>query len=332
MPYQNPPEICPVCKEKADFKFIQDYKSKEGEWSLYECPKCQVQFWMPFRNPGREWYEEKEESQLIRSSHKKKTKLTWQHKEFLKFFKNQNNQGKKLLDLGCGTGEFLNAVQELGFEVWGVDFDRNTIEYAKSSYNLKNVYAESIEEFSLRKSLPKFDVITFFEVIEHIDDIPNFFHFVTEVGKEGAYIALSTPNRNRKNPDNPRSGDYPPIHLTRWNIDSLNNILRLHHINIEKYKYGNEIECFISRNCRFNTVRKIKQLQKKTFDKSRPSLLSDKTINFVHNFAKLKDKLLIPIVFVIVHIQKFLNIYGEGDDLFVIARLQKNREHENKDD
>jgi hypothetical protein len=26
MPYQNPPQICPVCKEKADFKFIKKLK------------------------------------------------------------------------------------------------------------------------------------------------------------------------------------------------------------------------------------------------------------------------------------------------------------------
>ena len=323
MPYQTPPEICPVCQKEADFKFIHDYKNKEENWSLYKCPECTVQFWQLMRNPGRDWYEAKEESQIIQSSPKRKIKLTWQHKEFLKFFKNQNNQGKKLLDLGCGTGEFLNAVQKLGFEAWGVDFDRNVIEHAKSLYNLKNVYTESIEEFSSRKSLPKFDVITFFEVIEHVDDIPNFLHFIIEVGKEGTYIALSVPNRNRKNPNNPKTGDYPPIHLTRWDINSLNKILRSYNINIEKYKYGNEIECFISRSFRLNTIKKIKKLQKEMSNKSSNFLRSYKIVNFIHNFAKLKDKLLIPLAFSFVNIQKFFNIYGEGDCIFLIGRIWK---------
>jgi len=321
MSYQNSLEICPVCKEKAEFKFIQDYKNESGKWSLYECSECQVQFWQPMRNPGKDWYEAKEESQIIQSSPKKEIKLTWQHKEFLKFLKNQNNQGKKLLDLGCGTGEFLNAVQNLGFEVWGVYFDRNAIEHAKSLYNLKDVYTESIEEFSFKKSLPKFDVITFFEVIEHIDDIPKFLNFISKIGKEGTCIALSTPNRNRKNPNNPKTGDFPPIHLTRWNINSLNKILHFYNINIDKYKYGNEIECFISRSFRLNTIRKIKKLQKELPDKSNNFLQSYKIVNFIHNLAKLKDQLLIPLASIIVNIQKFFNIYGEGDCIFLIGKL-----------
>ena len=44
MSYQNPPKICPVCKKKANFKFIQDYKNERGSWSLYECSK----FWLDY--------------------------------------------------------------------------------------------------------------------------------------------------------------------------------------------------------------------------------------------------------------------------------------------
>ena len=42
-------------------------------------------------------------------------------------------------------------------------------EIAKERFGLENVYAVSFEDFLKRTDLPSFDIITFFEVIEHLD-------------------------------------------------------------------------------------------------------------------------------------------------------------------
>lgn len=321
MPYQKPPQVCPVCKKAADFKFFQDHDSKWGSWSLYECSECTVQFWYPMKNPGRDWYEAEAESWRIHQIPKKKTKPSWQHKEFLKFFKNQNNKNRKLLDLGCGTGVFLNAAKKLGFDVWGVDFDREAIEHAKSLFNLKNVYTELIESFFQRKDLLKFDVITFFEVIEHLDNIPKFLDSLTEVAKNGAYIVLSTPNRRREDPSNPKINDLPPKHLTRWDYNSLSHVLDLHNINVEKYKYGNEIEYFISRHFRFNTVRKLQKKQQEENKRDSRILRMDQIVSFIYTIARIKDLFLMPIAWIVVNFKKILNLQKEGDCIFLIGRL-----------
>ena len=44
MTYQKSLEICPVCKERAGFKFIQDYMNKGRVFSFNECSKCEVHF------------------------------------------------------------------------------------------------------------------------------------------------------------------------------------------------------------------------------------------------------------------------------------------------
>jgi len=314
MPYQNPPKICPVCEKEAEFKFIQDFKRLDSGFSLYECSKCQVQFWLPLKNPGEILYETQPRI-VILDKIKGGRRLSWWHKEFIKFFKNQNNLGKKLLDIGCGPGEFLNAASKLGFEVWGVDFDRNAIKLAKKFYNLKNLYAESWEDFSKRKNLPKFDVITFFEVIEHLDNVPEFLRFVVKITPPGAYIALSTPNRQRKSLSADSSDDFPPCHLTRWDYNSLSKIFSLYGIKLENKIYGGEIDHFIGTWFRFNFGGKITKFsQNLTKNKS-------KSLNFFFRFpeyfinsslypdlAKAKNILFIPIAWLIVKVQRIFNL------------------------
>jgi len=325
MPYQKPPKICPVCEKEADFKFIQDYKSDDGKWSLYECSGCRVQFWQPMKAPGRDWYEAEAESWRIRSTPREKIKLSWQHKEFLKVFEKENNKGKKLLDLGCGAGDFLSAAQKIGFETWGVDFDQGAIKHAKSLYNLKNVYAEPIEDFFKEKDLPKFDVITFFEVIEHLDDIPRFLNSLIEIGKDGAYIILSTPNRERGDPSNPKINDLPPKHLTRWDYNSLNHILRLHNISIEKHKYGDEVEYFISKYFRLGTVRKLQRMRQKEDNLNKKDSKINKVVIFVYSLARIKDYFLTPIAWLIVNTLKLFKVYKGGDCIFLVGKINKSR-------
>ena len=73
--------------------------------------------------------------------------------------------------MGCGDGRFLRHAKEQGFEVWGIDFDKKSVENVKSNLGIDTVFAMSLEEFheyANEKNL-KFDVITFFEVLEHQD-------------------------------------------------------------------------------------------------------------------------------------------------------------------
>jgi SAM-dependent methyltransferase len=254
MSYHNPPEICPVCKEKADFKFIQDYKSKEGEWSLYECSQCQVQFWMPFKNPSAQQYEEdvdytsklgiltKENCWLIVRDY-------WNMSQFLKNLPHKNPSKKKLLDLGCGTGEFLFVIQNLGYEVYGVDFNGKAINIAKNHLGINNVYSDDVLHF-LEDKKEEYDVITAFEIIEHLNDPKKLIELVHQALKPGGYFALSLPNRERyfgRIDPKIESWDFPYQHLTRWNVESLKRFIKNHGFEVVIIKKETPISWFVSR-------------------------------------------------------------------------------------
>jgi SAM-dependent methyltransferase len=243
MSFQDKPKICPVCQEGKYFKVIQDYRNQYGTFSLFECTLCETQFWMPFKNPGTEWYEKSNKYKIISDAIKPKIYKDY-HKKFFKIYKNFS-KNTKILDLGCGTGEFIAELQKRGCEVWGVDFDKDAIEVAKKYFKLKNVYNESFEDFFQRPDIFPFDIITFFEVVEHLDNPLKFIQNVKEILKSDGKIILTTPCRERFLV-NLASWDFPPHHLTRWNKKALSNLFRKINFSISQVNYIGELKLLMA--------------------------------------------------------------------------------------
>jgi SAM-dependent methyltransferase len=132
--------------------------------------------------------------------------------------------GGRLLDLGCGVGNFLAAARDAGFDVSGIELDQNALLFARKHYGLQNVSASSAEEFRAANRTERFDVVTFFEVLEHQEDPQSFLNIAVDCLTRDGYIALSVPNRNRWQKGF-ESLDYPPNHLTRWSPTALRNLL-----------------------------------------------------------------------------------------------------------
>jgi 2-polyprenyl-3-methyl-5-hydroxy-6-metoxy-1,4-benzoquinol methylase len=158
------------------------------------------------------------------------TRLGENHKAFFKHF--PSNVKGRLLDVGCGDGRFLRHAKEQGFEVWGIDFDKKSVESAKRNLGIDTIFAMSLGEFyeyAKERGL-KFDVITFFEVLEHQDEPREFLEMVKGLLKEGGYIAGSVPNRESifQKELNQKIDfwiDNPPHHFLRFSKSSLEKAL-----------------------------------------------------------------------------------------------------------
>jgi SAM-dependent methyltransferase len=220
---------CPICYtevEERNFKeaYVSPYNNQE--YKRYECPNCNVHWWEPLKIIP-EFYESEFLEAYVAFHEVVGTRLGENHKAFFKHL--PSNVRGKLLDVGCGDGRFLRHAKEQGFEVWGIDFDKKSVENVKRNLGFDTVFAMSLEEFyeyAKEKNL-KFDVITFFEVLEHQDKPREFLEMVKGLLKEGGYIAGSVPNREsvfielfRYN-----HGDYPPNHFLRFSKHSLEKSL-----------------------------------------------------------------------------------------------------------
>jgi 2-polyprenyl-3-methyl-5-hydroxy-6-metoxy-1,4-benzoquinol methylase len=233
---------CPICYtevEERNFKetYVSPYNNQE--YKRYECPNCDVHWWEPLKIIP-EFYENEAFGGYIDFHEGVGTKLGENHKAFFKYF--PSNVKGKLLDVGCGDGRFLRYAKEQGFEVWGIDFDKKSVENVKRNLGIDTVFAMSLEEFyeyAKEKNL-KFDVITFFEVLEHQDKPREFLEMVKGLLKEGGYIAGSVPNRECLFVEigwKYFHGDHPPHHFLRFSKSSLEKTLNFSGFKeVEVYK------------------------------------------------------------------------------------------------
>ena len=73
----------------------------------------------------------------------------------------------RLLDVGCGKGQFVQAARTRGFDAWGVELDAGACAYARNHFTLATVLNGSLDHPDLPR---EFDVVTLWDVIEHVPD------------------------------------------------------------------------------------------------------------------------------------------------------------------
>jgi len=210
---------CPACgTTRIDRQVLQ----RHNRYRLYQCGRCGVQFWWPTKHPGAAWYAECDiyGGRLFGAN---RSRTYWNHRQFLM----EPPAGGELLDVACGEGAFLAAAQRAGYRVNGIDFDADAVRIARESMGLERVWPVSVDDF-LAGTQRRFDVITFFELLEHLDNPRKFLLSIKRLLRPGGHIALSVPNRRRwSRIVNLAEIDLPPHHLTRWDAEGLTAFLDL---------------------------------------------------------------------------------------------------------
>ncbi len=105
-------------------------------------------------------------------------------------------RGKRVLDFGCGTGYGAASLSEVAQSVVGVDIDAGAIEWARTTHRKPNLHFE--QRADLGRGLPpaSFDLITCFDVIEHLNlqtQLDVLRSIADLLGPDGK-VVLSTPN------------------------------------------------------------------------------------------------------------------------------------------
>jgi 2-polyprenyl-3-methyl-5-hydroxy-6-metoxy-1,4-benzoquinol methylase len=137
-------------------------------------------------------------------------------------FKVQGKPGR-LLDIGCGNGEFLRFASGFGWTVVGVDVDEHAVFEARS--NGLDVRSGSIDAI---ESNEKFDFISLSHVIEHVHDPIALIQRCYTLLNDGGTLWMETPNIESFGYAVYKSvwrGLEPPRHLILFNQSSLNELL-----------------------------------------------------------------------------------------------------------
>ena len=138
---------------------------------------------------NKEYYEPLEQMMAVRHQYMSKILRDHTDQDIYNFFQN-----KQVLDLGCGTGEFLNNYFEMGAQCTGIDIEKNFKLKNKKNFNRYNLDANTF----LKNCKKKFDIIFLFEFLEHLEegDKHKLFESLIKILNKNALIFVSTLNKN----------------------------------------------------------------------------------------------------------------------------------------
>jgi 2-polyprenyl-3-methyl-5-hydroxy-6-metoxy-1,4-benzoquinol methylase len=135
-------------------------------------------------------------------------------------FRSTNN----LIDLGCSNGLFLECAKKRGWNVYGTEYDPKCVEIGK----LKDITIFKSDQLPKELFELKFDVVTSFEVIEHINNPLEEMEFVNKLVRTGGAVYITTPNFNSISRFYLRNNwnviEFPE-HLTYYTSKTLNKLL-----------------------------------------------------------------------------------------------------------
>jgi len=202
---------------------------RRWEYSIYECSNCTVQYSVPFK---RNLNDERDKKVYRRRLELVGNYLGWDHRKFLR----QNiKKGGKVLEIGCGTGDFIALANKSGYRAVGVDLDKEAVLAGQNYWKTDSIFPMSVEEYFLQSNAEKFDIICFFCTMEHLENPHEIFDEVEKHLASDGYICFSTPNNDsilNKIWGKITKVDYPPHHLIRWNKKATEIFLALHGFEI----------------------------------------------------------------------------------------------------
>lgn len=99
-----------------------------------------------------------------------------------------------LLDVGCGLGFFVKAVlsKKPGWSAVGYEISKQAVKFANEQNGMKTVYAGLVQDSKLPNE--SFDIITLWDVIEHIPKPHSLLTYLHGLLKPGGILFLQTPN------------------------------------------------------------------------------------------------------------------------------------------
>ncbi len=96
----------------------------------------------------------------------------------------------RILDVGTGTGFFLNEMKENGWQVTGTEKSKDARDFAQKEFNLNNLPSEEL--FSLVEN--SFDVITLWHVLEHVHQLSENMHAFNRLLSNKGKLIVAVPN------------------------------------------------------------------------------------------------------------------------------------------
>lgn len=189
---------CPLCNSQNNSHYLnlKDFFLSQEEFEIVRCRDCGLLYTTP--RPDASKMQAYYDSKQYFSHQENSTGLIPRIYEFVKSFNLKQKfklatSGKtigKILDIGCGTGDFLLKAKQNNWEVSALEPNEHAREIASKRLNVSIIRPEDIS------GIPdsSFDVITMWHVLEHIENLQEEALHLHRMLKPGGRLVIAVPN------------------------------------------------------------------------------------------------------------------------------------------
>lgn len=243
----NQNKLCIYC----DSSEIRTYKIISG-YVIFFCKKCNLLFTDYKSKIGSasingEWYSDAYILNYQKKANELKKRFIHKVHE-LEFVK----RGGSLLDIGCGVGFFLEAINDIArypWKLYGLDINEKLINKAKMrlSGKVQKLFLGNISTLNIKSE--NFDCVTCFDVLEHDQEIKLTLNEIKRVLKASGLLLIQAPNYSSVMAYLcGEKWDWwaVPDHIFHFNPKSLSSILLKEGFRIKKIYTWDPHEEFVS--------------------------------------------------------------------------------------
>ena len=155
-------------------------------------------------------------------------------KRKLKLINSFNLETKTLLDIGCGTGDFLQVASANGWAVSGVEPDEDARAIANKKTDNAVFEIEQLSKFEAQS----FDVITLWHVLEHLPKLEEHIQIIKRLLKANGTLVIAVPNFNSYDANFYKAfwAAYDvPRHLWHFSKTSISKLFGKHDFKVTQY-------------------------------------------------------------------------------------------------
>lgn len=212
----NTADLAALYKKRAGVDVERSFPDKQIAY--YQCNNCGLKYYWPQVIGDGKFYDDLQQY----ANYYPKEKA-----EFLEGAKYITPMDK-VLEVGCGQGQFTEYIESQSYV--GLEFSEKAIAAAKEKG--LTVLNESIE-YHAEKHTATYDVVCFFQVLEHVENPRKFLNAALQCLKSGGKLILAVPAEDSfiQHATNFYL-NMPPHHASRWTNRTLQKLADLYELNL----------------------------------------------------------------------------------------------------
>lgn len=235
---------CPVCDSTDIHPSFQakDFTVSGEEFEVWQCNACTLSFTQDAPDAASIAPYYKSEAYIshtntskgfINALYQKVRKYTIGQK--VRMIRSNTVASGHILDLGCGTGAFLNAMKESGWKATGLEPDEDARAKAKALYGLEPLPAEAFYGLTPYS----FDAVTMWHVLEHVHELHGYIEQIKSLLNASGKLFVAVPNYSSHDA-NAYGAEWAaydvPRHLYHFTPQSMKVLLQRHGMTIKEKK------------------------------------------------------------------------------------------------